>query len=318
MQPAHGWSILLALLLLGGRGGTAVPAPVAGQAVPVRQGLVSLEGARIFYEVVGTGDPVLVVHGGPGLDHNYLRPGLDALAGVAQLIYYDQRGTGRSTGVLDSAHINLDRFVEDMDALREVLGHDRIAVLGHSFGGLLALAYAARFPERTRALVLVAPAEPGRRWRTAAAARLADARSPADSAALAELAASEALAAGDPATVSRYYRLVFRATVRDPAVVDRLNLDLMGTTARNGREVARLLGASVSGVNWDEVLARIQAPTLIVHGRFDPTPTAMARELADRIPEARLVVLETGHFPFVEDPAALVSAVTTFLAESQR
>jgi pimeloyl-ACP methyl ester carboxylesterase len=74
----------------------AVLLPTAGAlSAQSRQGLLSLPEGRLFYEVVGTGDPIFVVHGGPGLDHRYLRPGLDVLASSHALVYYDQRGTGR-------------------------------------------------------------------------------------------------------------------------------------------------------------------------------------------------------------------------------
>ena len=287
------------------------PWTAAGQ---VRQGLVSLPDGRLFYETVGSGDPVIVVHGGPGMDHNYLRPGLDVIGSGRALVYYDQRGTGRSSASLDSVGINLDAFVQDIDALREALGYDQVTVLGHSFGGLIAMAYAMEHPERTRALILLNSVEPGSRWRTLTAERAAAARTPADSAELAEIAASPGFAARDPEVVSRMYRVAFRRTLRDAARLDDLNLDVSAATARSGAQVARLLGGSMQGLDWWDRLPELTVPTLVVAGRHDPTPPAMARALADALPRGELVVLDTGHFPYVEDPSALASAVATFLA----
>ena len=142
-----------------------VLAPLDASAQRARQGLLSLETARIFYEVVGEGEPIIVVHGGPGLDHEYLQPGLDALAIRSTLIYYDQRGTGRSAAALDSTAINLDAFIEDIDALRQALGYERVSVLAHSWGALLGIEYAARHPEAIRGLILMNPVEPGTRFR---------------------------------------------------------------------------------------------------------------------------------------------------------
>lgn len=299
--------------------GLALLAPSAGHAqVRVRQGLMSLDDARIFYEVVGEGVPILVVHGGPGLDHGYLRPGLDILAPHGALTYYDQRGTGRSTAALDSTSINLDAFVRDMDELRATLGHEEVVVLGHSFGGILALAYARAHPERTRGLILLDTAEPGSRWADAAATRLRSARTPEDSATLADLRGSEAFDARDPQTMSLYYRTAFRATMRDPDRVEELDLDLAGTTARNGPEVARLLGASMGTVDWWDALPSIQVPTLVLHGRYDAMPAAMARALAEALPDARYVELRGGHFPWLSDGPGLVAAATSFLASLER
>lgn len=288
------------------------------QGLPARQGMMSLENGRIFYEVVGNGPPILVIHGGPGLDHEYLRPGLDVLASAGTLIYYDQRGTGRSDAPLDETGITWDAFLGDIEELRQVLGHDRLTVLGHSFGGILALDYALRHPERTAALILMNVPEPGTRWQTATSERMAARRTEEDAAEMQELAASPGFEARDATTMSRYYELAYRAVVRDPARLDDLNLDLTGRTARNGPEVARLLGTSMGSPDRWDALPGLDVPTLVVHGRDDGPPEAMARALVEALPQGRLALLDTGHFPFVEDPAGLVAAVSTFLAAVRR
>lgn len=293
------WLLLVALVL-----------PVDGQA---RQGLMSLPDGRIFYEVIGSGEPIVVIHGGPGLDHNYLRPGLDVLSSGNALVYYDQRGTGRSEATLDSTGINIDAFVNDIDQLREVLGYDRITILAHSFGGLIGLRYAMAHPDRTRALVLMNSVEPGSRWRTLTRVRQLAARTEADSVELAELVASEGFQERAAPVVSQIYRVSFRGTFRNRARVDELNLDLSSRTARDGQDVARLLGMSLGEVDWWDELGTLDVPTLVVHGRHDPTPTAMATELAEALPQGELVVLNTGHFSYVEDPTGLLQAISTFL-----
>jgi len=300
-------------------GGLAALALVAGgatlpAAAQVRQGLLSLPEGRIFYEVVGSGDPILVVHGGPGLDHNYLRPGLDVLAASHALVYYDQRGTGRSDVPVGPETIDEADFVQDIDDLRAALGYERVTVLGHSFGGLLALAYARAHPEATRALVLLDTAEPGRRWAAETARRQSAARTPEDSATLAALRASAGFEGRDRETMSRIYRTAYRSTMRIPDRVEELNLDLSGRTAANGPEVARLLGTSMAGFDAWGWLGELQMPVLVVHGRYEPAPVAMARALADAVPNGHFVALDSGHFPWIEDPQGLASAVSGFLA----
>lgn len=279
-----------------------------------RQGLLSLEDARLFYEVVGSGEPIVIVHGGPGLDHRYLQPGLDALATRHTLIYYDQRGTGRSAAELVESVINFDAFVEDIDALRETLGYERISVLGHSFGSLIALEYTRRYPDRTRALILMSPVEPGSRYREETARRQEERASAELREEMEELRRSEAFAARDPATLSRFYRLAFRPVVKDSGVVERLELDLSATTARQGQDVARLLGTSLGEVEWWDRLPSIETPTLVLHGRFDAPPLAMARELAEAFPLGTFEALDSGHFPYVEDREGMLSAIASFFA----
>lgn len=291
---------------------SVAPAVVGAQ---VRQGLLSLEEGRLFYEVVGSGDPIFVVHGGPGLDHDYLRPGLDVLAASHALVYYDQRGTGRSDVPLSEATINLDAFVQDIEELRQALGYDRITVLGHSFGALLALAYARAHPEEVRALILMDSAEPGNRWAEETARRQAAARTPADSATLARLIGSPGYQARDRATMSEIQRTAYRGTMHYPDRVNELRLDLSERTAKNGQEVARLLGTSVgTPLDWWGWLGELPMPTLVLHGRYEPAPVAMARALAEALPAGRFVALDSGHFPYIEDPQGLTRAVSGFLA----
>jgi proline iminopeptidase len=296
----------------------AIGVPTDAAAQRARQGLLSLETARIFYEVVGTGEPIIVVHGGPGLDHAYLQPGLDALATRNTLVYYDQRGTGRSVANLDSAGINLDAFTGDIDALRQALGYERVTVLAHSWGVYLALEYAARHPEATRALILMNPIEPGARFREQQEARARAARTAADSTELALLTATEGFAARDPGIVSQIFRVLFRPTLRDRARIDQLELDLVEATAKNGSEVGRLLAGSMGELDWWDRLPTIQTPALVLHGRYDLVPFAMSQALAQGLGQGRVVVLESGHFPYVEAREALVSAVSSFFVDLSR
>ena len=299
------WLAILSLAVL--------VAPVSAQ--PARQGLLTLEDARIF---IGTGDPIIIVHGGPGLDHAYVQPGLNALAGRNTLVYYDQRGTGRSEVALDSTSVSFDVFVDDIDMLRQVLEYERVTVLGHSFGALIALEFARRYPDSLDGLILMNPAEPGSRFADATATRMAAARTEEDVAAMAELTASEGFEARDPTTLSEVYHVAFRSTFRDRARVEELDLGLAARTAQNGQDVARLLGQSMGTVDWWDRLLDIQTPTLIVHGRNDIPPVSMARALAEALPRGSVAILQSGHFPYIEDVEALTSAISGFLAGLRR
>lgn len=307
LQPVH--ALLGALVIMVG---TLVPVDVAAQRA--RQGLLSLEDARLFYEVMGTGDPIIVVHGGPGLDHAYLRPGLDALATRNTVIYYDQRGTGRSTVELVESAVNLGAFVDDIDALRQVLGYEQVTVLGHSFGVLIAIEYAARYPDHLRSLILMNPVEPGSRFAEQTAQRQRAKVTEADSVELAELTSSEGFRARDAATLSQVYRVAFRQAFRDRDLVAELDLDLATTTARNGQDVAALLGASFGTIDWWDRLPAIEVPTLVLHGRYDTPPVEMSRALAEAFPAGSFEVLNSGHFPYVEDRSGLLSAISGFFA----
>ncbi len=280
-------------------------------------GTVGVEGADLYYQAVGSGEPIVVVHGGPGLDHTYLRDGLEPLAGSYRLIFYDQRGLGRSPARLDSTSLSMTRYLDDLDAIRErVAGVDRVTILAHSWGAIPAVLYAMRWPERVSALVLVSPVEPGQRFAEETAARQRAARTEEDAAAIDSLASLPGFAAGDPDVVNGVFFHVFRSTFADPAVADSvLTLRLEERTARQGREVARRLMTPLAGLDlWDR-LPELDVPALLVHGDADPIPLDMVRELERALPRARLAVIgDAGHFPFLERPAPVFEAIRGFLA----
>ena len=114
---------------------------------------IKIRDASLYVQVTGHGDPLLLMHGGPGLDHVSLTP-FQKLADRHTLVFYDHRCNGRSTGAPVTS-MTWDNLTADADALREKLGFERWAVLGHSFGGQVALEYVLRYPERVSRLVLL-------------------------------------------------------------------------------------------------------------------------------------------------------------------
>src|SRR5207253_7963045 len=106
------------------------------------EGYFPVPGAQPYFCEVGNGRPLVIVHGGPDFNHNYLLPRLDRLSSAFRLIYYDQRGRGKSSRDVSPETVNIESEVDDLDSLRKYFGLDAIAILGHSWGGLLAMEYA--------------------------------------------------------------------------------------------------------------------------------------------------------------------------------
>ncbi len=273
-----------------------------------------INGTELFVKEIGHGDPLLVIHGGPGMEHSYLLPGLDVLAEDARLIFFDQRGTGRSAEASGPESISMERFIEDIDGVREATGHEQVDVLAHSWGGLLGIQYAARYPERVRSLILVASVEPGQQFQAQAAERQGSARTPADVALIDSLAGSPGFASRDPATVSQLYWAALRPTFADRAAADRLVINFTELTARKGGEVAAELMTPLGAYDFWDLVAELHMPTLIVHGEGDPTPPEVAALLNETLPDSRLLLIEgAGHFPFIERPEVFRAGVAEFL-----
>lgn len=271
---------------------------------------VRLDGVELFYEVMGEGTTLLLMHGGLGLDHTAFRPWLDPLAERYRLVFYDHRGNGRSSRPESLGGVTHDTWVADADALRRHLGIERLVVLGHSYGGYLALEYALRHPRRVAGLVLCSTA--GRAL-------------PFDGA----LARAERT--GTPRQVERLRRLLGEGVADDAAFRD-LFTDLLPLYFRTPEPEAirrilaetRFSAAALSHAfaecypSFDVLarLSRIEAPALVLSGRHDWVfaPEESAEPLRAGIPDARLVVFEeSGHYPFIEEQGAFLSALGDWL-----
>src|SRR5262245_47742741 len=121
----------------------------------VREGCIPVPGAQLYFREIGTGVPLVVLHGGPDFNHGYLLPDLDRLSRSFRLIYYDQRGRGRSSGTVSPEDVGIDSEIDDLETVRRHFGLDAVSLLGHSWGGLLAMEYATRHPDRLSHMILL-------------------------------------------------------------------------------------------------------------------------------------------------------------------
>jgi proline iminopeptidase len=263
-----------------------------------------INGTDLFYRSVGTGWPCFIIHGGLGLDHTYLHPWLDPLGDQLQLIYYDQRGNGRSgRPPLDT--LTFAQFCADVEALRMHLHHERIALLGHSYGGFIALEYARRYPERVSHLILVD---------TVAAinfdddiqANLQRINSPPE---ILTALASEPTSDAELQQVMQAIAPLYFHTF-DAARAQAAFQHIVWSVAANNRGFEIM-----SGYNMLPHLSEIHAPTLCVVGDTDFLALVPhVQTLARGLPHAEMIVIERcGHLPFIERPTAFLQAVATWL-----
>src|ERR1700722_11798923 len=134
-----------------------VPSPVFAQTMavyPQQEGYVDAHGVLIYYKALGKGEPLVVVHGGPGASHDYFLPYLLPLARTNRLIFIDERGSGRSQRLEGASKYTVEAMVDDLEDVRVALGLGKISLLGHSYGGVLAQAYALKYPEHLSHLIL--------------------------------------------------------------------------------------------------------------------------------------------------------------------
>ena len=289
----------------------AVPPPRAdghttASAVPLYWAAYGPEGAS----------QLLVLHGGPGAHHDYLLPQMLELATDHELIFYDQRGGGRSR-TAGREPITWQVHVEDLAAVASELIQGPLSIVGYSWGGLLALLHLVAADRGTSTppvrLVLIDPAPATREYRVRFEDEFARRQAGRRVVALREALAASGLREQDPEQFrQRNFELSVAGYFADP--VAARNLTPFRVLARIQQSVWESLGEF-------DVLADLEAlnsrpPALVVHGRDDPIPLESSERTALAL-GARLVVIDDcGHVPYVERPRELFAAVRGFLDET--
>jgi proline iminopeptidase len=267
-----------------------------------------VRGVTLFERRIGSGPEVVVLHGGPGAHHDYLLPGFDTLAKGRTLIYYDQRGGGRSP-VSRDVSVTAQEQVHDLEALRDVWGLEQMHLLGYSWGALLAMLYATHYPHRVVSLALVspAPAEAAERagYETALAARNS---TPELQAARAALQASDLRKTDVEQYGRRLFELAVSGYFHDPARARELTA--FRVTGRTQQAVWESLGTAY---DLRPALRTLHVPAMVLHGDDDPIPVATARATAEALRAEFVLLPDAGHVPYVEAAAEFTAALDRFL-----
>ena len=275
------------------------------------------DGSELWTAVSGTGPPVVLLHGGPGL-WDYLAPLAAMLDDVFTVARFDQRGCGRSPAY--GGPFTIEQAVDDLDKVREGLGFDRWAVAGHSWGAELALRYAARHPDRTTAIAYVSGVGAGNGYRDAFAAEQ-DRRLGPDRERVAELSA---IPAGErtPAEEREWCLLLWRtdfALTSDGARHAAALWETRPPGAAVNMTANRQLWKDRETEDLRLAAARITCPVTMIFGDDDPRPWTASDSLLAALPDVnRIVLKDAGHAPWVERPAATRRLIIDALRPAHR
>jgi len=295
--------ILLALAL--------VPTLASGQ-IAHHTGTVHTAEVELGYEtfgVAGAGIPIIAVNGGPGLSHAYMMQNdlWQRIAAHRLVVLYDQRGTGASKRVQPHAPQTMDAQVADLDALRHALLLEKIAVLGDSYGGMIAMAYGAAHPEHIARLILSDSAAPSWKGLVHLLPSVFPDTEEAGEAEAQKLAADPEAAA--KAGLANHMRMMFYSTdMRDAFLARAGDLGLVP-------QVGGAVQKATENIDLTPKLADFKFPTLVITGRYDMNVAPLtAWRMAHAIPGAQLVFFEkSGHLPAYEEPDKYINVLESFL-----
>jgi proline iminopeptidase len=274
---------------------------------------------EIYFDVEGVGlvpdgprmveKPVaFVIHGGPGGDHTNYKPHLTPLADKLQLVYFDHRGQGRSARGPKETY-TLENNVEDMEALRQHLGLGQIVVLGASYGGMVALSYAVRYPQNVSHLIAVVTT-PNHQFLSRAKKILAE-RGTDEQKSVAETLWAGAFESDEE--LANYFEVMgpMYAQKYDPAKAK----DAWARAIVSADAINQGFGGFLRTYDVTDELSKITMPTLVIGGRSDwICPPEFSELIASKIPHADLRIFEeSGHSVQTDEPQAYIDAIRGFL-----
>lgn len=262
------------------------------------------------HAVPGT-PPLLCINGGLLYDHKLLWPALSPLAAKRQLFFYDQRGRGATPAPPGAKKASIEHDAGDVGAIREALGIARWDLLGHSWGGGIALLAAERDLGGTRAVVAVSPVGATSAWMPALDAAALARLTPAQRALL-DRHPPSSLGSDDPNVQSAHSRAIYPAWFADPELASMFSPPR--ATSVTGSAVAARLRRE--GYDWRALLSALPVPVLVIHAERDLLPVESTRQLVDTLgSSARLVVVpDSGHMPFWEAPERFFALIDSFLS----
>jgi proline iminopeptidase len=307
--------------------GKAQATAAPGGVYELQQGYVDANGVLIYYAAFGRGTPLVVVHGGPGASHDYFLPYLLPLARSHRLVFIDERGSGRSAKLEDPTGYTVENMVEDVEAVRRALDLGQIALLGHSYGGVLAQAYALKYQQNLTHLVLCSTFHSTSRMNAVFRQMMAK-MSPELRARIEKMERAGLYGHGKDYEKNRYtadymvaawgegyfpYLYQRRPDANyDPVASGNMSWDLYREMwGSNGEFV---IDGNLKSVEYGDRLPTIKVPTLITVGDHDECAPALSEEMNKAISGSKLVVLpQSGHMTFVDQTALFNRTVEEFL-----
>jgi proline iminopeptidase len=293
----------------------------------MEEGFVDANGLLLYYKVIGQGEPLVILHGGPGASHEYFLPYLLPLARTNRVIFLDERGSGRSQKLEAPAGYTVENMAEDVEAVRKALGLGKINLLGHSYGGVLAQAYALKYQQNLNHLILASTFHSTREMNAVFQKELA-ALPAATRQKILALEKAGLFGKGHEYEKGRYpadYMQLAWGEAYFPYLYQKHpdpNFDpaTMGNTAWDlyremwGSHGEFIIDGNLKSVEYADRLKTLRVPTLIVVGDHDECDPSLSREMNKLIAGSKLALMpESGHMTFVDQTGLFLKTVNDFV-----
>jgi len=264
--------------------------------------MIEVNGADIYYESIGDGPAILVMHGGLGLSHDYLQPYFDTLSKTHTVVYYDHFGNGRSAKPANYDEMNFDRLTSDAAVLMSKLNHETFTLVGHSYGGFIGQKFVEKYPDRLDGLILISTV-------------------PAFD--------YQPTVSGTDEQMQAFGKIFSAPLTSNAEWQENWNKILQMYFHDYDENIGAALDAStiyeyrawnaanplLAGFNMLGVLSKVSTPSLVLGGRYDPiTPAEQSERIASLIPNADLKIFEnSAHYPFITEEKEFFETLSAWL-----
>lgn len=295
----------------------------------VEEGYVDANGVLIYYKMLGSGEPLLILHGGPGASHDYFLPYLLPLARKNRLIFIDERGSGRSQKLENPSGYTLDNMVEDIEFVRQSLKLGKINLLGHSFGGVLAQSYALKYQRNLSHLILCSTYHSAREMNKIFL-NMKEKIAPELRKRIDNMEKEGLYGHGKDYEKNRYtseymiaawgegYFLYFYQNNPDPNNDPMASRNMSWDLYREmwGSDGEFIISGNLTSVENSDKLSSIKVPTLINVGNNDIHDSSLSQEMHEKIAGSKLVIFpKSGHMTFVDQPSLFIPTIDDFLSQ---
>jgi len=278
--------------------------------------LVPIQDTQLLVRSLGKGEAIVFLHGGPGFSHDYFLPECEDLARDHRLIFFDQRLSGASSAEMKGDALSMETFVADIQAVADHFEVERFHLLGHSYGGLVAMFYSLAHPERLKSLILVGSITGNDHDQAAYSQSIAGRVKPEYQQAMKDLQSSEGFRQRDPAIMQAFFRIAFKPTLHDPNSSDRLNLVFQADYGQKSQRLRTML-STMEHYHLEKDLRLLEIPVLLLYGASDPMPEEKRVQFEKSFQKVqRVEIPAAGHFPFVENKEPFLSVVREFVKQS--
>lgn len=273
-----------------------------------------INNAEIFIRTIGDGEPIVVVHGGPGLGQDYLFEPFKQLSKQYKLIFYDQRGCGLSEEFKEDQPITIETMIEDLEGVRKEFGIDKINLVGQSWGAVIAFNYIFKYPDRVKKLILLEPAPGSNEYIQQVQQTIMSRLRKDEIERLVKISQMPELRS-DTKLFNEFMNIRMKTYFFDSSFAKKKNFSYFNSDRiKKFFASSAAFGPYLMNYSLYDKMKSINCPTLIIHGDYDVIPTEAIERMGKEIKNAEVhIVKDCGHFVHIEKPEFYFNTIRSFI-----